>query len=301
MLDKIKCEAFSAVIETGSFEKASKKLCISQSAISQRVRLLEDRLGKILIVRERPCKPTPYGAELYEYLRRASILEKNFLNDTSKKGRKLNPLPIAASIGTFESLVFPVLAKYCLSETLTIDVKIETLSNTVELLKKGEVQACITSEKEIISGCTSVHLGNMVYCFVASESFIRKWFMHGVNRDSLRFAPAVLFNQDEKIHFDFLQNNFGLTKNMIPYHIIPSSDSYINALSYELGYGLVPKCKMNDKINELGIKEISTEYRISIPLYWHQLSYISSSVLTMNNTIITHSKAILANLELGHV
>lgn len=34
MLDKIKCDAFSAVVETGSFEKAGKKLCVSQSAIS---------------------------------------------------------------------------------------------------------------------------------------------------------------------------------------------------------------------------------------------------------------------------
>lgn len=297
MLDKIKCEAFSAVVETGSFEKAGRKLCISQSAISQRIRLLEERLGKILIVRERPCKPTPFGAELYAYLQRASILENSFLKNITDKNTKFRRLPIAASIGTFESLLFPILAKYCLFESLTIDIKIDTLSNTVDLLKKGEVQACVTSEPEMISGCSSVHLGNMVYCIVASESFIEKWFKNGINRESLRNAPSVLFNENEKIHFDFLETHFGLTKNMIPFHIIPSSDSYIAGLSYDLGYGLIPKCKLSQKVWDLGIKEISSEYRISIPLYWHQLSFISSSVLIMNNILINHSKAILASME----
>lgn len=118
---------------------------------------------------------------------------------------KFKPLPIAASIGTFESLLFPILAKYCLSEAITIDVKIDTLCNTFELLKRGEVQACITSESEIIRGCTSVHLGNMVYCLVASENFINKWFKNGINRESLRLAPLVLFNENERIYFDFFR------------------------------------------------------------------------------------------------
>ena len=295
MLDKIKCDAFSAVVETGSFEKAGKKLCVSQSAISQRVRLLEERLGNVLLVRERPCKPTPFGAELFAYLQRVSLLENVFLKSVIDNN-KFKPLPIAASIGTFESLLFPILAKYCLSESITIDVKIDTLCNTIELLKRGEVQACITSESEIIRGCTSVYLGNMVYCLVASENFINKWFKNGINRESLRLAPLVLFNKNERIYFDFLESNFGLKKSMIPFHIIPSTDSYISGLACDMGYGIMPICKINQDLSNQGIKEISKEYRIKIPLYWHQLSYLSPAVSIMNDIIIKHSTTILATV-----
>ncbi|MGV2454620.1 ArgP/LysG family DNA-binding transcriptional regulator [Acinetobacter seifertii] len=295
MLDKIKCDAFSAVVETGSFEKAGKKLCVSQSAISQRVRLLEERLGNVLLVRDRPCKPTPFGAELFAYLQRVSLLENVFLKSVIDNN-KFKPLPIAASIGTFESLLFPILAKYCLSEAITIDVKIDTLCNTIELLKRGEVQACITSESEIIRGCTSVYLGNMVYCLVASESFINKWFKNGINRESLRLAPLVLFNENERIYFDFLESNFGLKKSMIPFHIIPSTDSYISGLACDMGYGIMPICKIKQNLSNQGIKEISKEYRIKIPLYWHQLSYLSPAVSIMNDIIIKHSTTILATV-----
>lgn len=43
--------AFLAVLEEGSFEAAARRLSLTQSAISQRIKALEDRLGQVLIVR----------------------------------------------------------------------------------------------------------------------------------------------------------------------------------------------------------------------------------------------------------
>ena len=43
-------EAFIAVIEEGSFDRAAKRLFITPSALSQRVRALEDRLGASSLV-----------------------------------------------------------------------------------------------------------------------------------------------------------------------------------------------------------------------------------------------------------
>lgn len=51
--------AFIAVIEETSFERAAKRLSVTPSAISQRIKQLEERVGQLLVVRQSPCKPTP--------------------------------------------------------------------------------------------------------------------------------------------------------------------------------------------------------------------------------------------------
>ena len=49
--------AFAAVLEEGSFEAAARRLCVTPSAVSQRIKALEDRLGQVLLVRQPPCRP----------------------------------------------------------------------------------------------------------------------------------------------------------------------------------------------------------------------------------------------------
>ena len=44
--------AFAAVLEEGSFEAAARRLCVTPSAVSQRIKALEDRLGQVLLVRQ---------------------------------------------------------------------------------------------------------------------------------------------------------------------------------------------------------------------------------------------------------
>ena len=58
MIDYPALRAVAAIIQTGSFEKAARVLNVTPSAISQRVKQLEDRLGLVLIVRGTPCTAT---------------------------------------------------------------------------------------------------------------------------------------------------------------------------------------------------------------------------------------------------
>ena len=51
MLDYAALEALAAVISTGSFEGAAGRLHVTQPAISQRIKQLEERMGAVLIVR----------------------------------------------------------------------------------------------------------------------------------------------------------------------------------------------------------------------------------------------------------
>ncbi len=50
-LDAKQMQAFLAVVDSGSFEKAADRLTITPSAVSQRVHALEVHLGSPLVVR----------------------------------------------------------------------------------------------------------------------------------------------------------------------------------------------------------------------------------------------------------
>ena len=53
--------ALEAVADTGAFEAAARRLAVSTSAVSQRIRALESALGRVLVRRGSPSTPTPDG------------------------------------------------------------------------------------------------------------------------------------------------------------------------------------------------------------------------------------------------
>ncbi|WP_165645278.1 LysR family transcriptional regulator, partial [Oharaeibacter diazotrophicus] len=75
MIDYPAAAAVAAVIREGSFERAAAALAITPSAVSQRVRGLEERLGAILVVRGQPCRATELGRALVGHLDRVRLME----------------------------------------------------------------------------------------------------------------------------------------------------------------------------------------------------------------------------------
>ncbi len=74
-------QALDAVIRERGFERAAQKLCITQSAVSQRIKQLEDIFGQPLLVRTVPPRPTEQGQKLLALLRQVELLEEEWLGD----------------------------------------------------------------------------------------------------------------------------------------------------------------------------------------------------------------------------
>src|SRR6476660_6346519 len=74
--------AFAAVIEHGSFDAAAAQLYVTPSAISQRIKALEQRVGQVLVVREKPCKPTTAGIPLVRLAAQTAMLESAAIAET---------------------------------------------------------------------------------------------------------------------------------------------------------------------------------------------------------------------------
>ena len=100
-------QALDAVIRERGFERAAQKLCITQSAVSQRIKQLENMFGQPLLVRTVPPRPTEQGQKLLALLRQVELLEEEWLGDeqtgSTPLGRSRHRLrrPEAARCGHF--------------------------------------------------------------------------------------------------------------------------------------------------------------------------------------------------------
>ena len=78
-LDSAQLNAFATVIDEGSFERAAAVLHVTRSAVSQRIKLLEERVGQVLVRRATPCTPTEAGQALYRHAREVALSEADAL------------------------------------------------------------------------------------------------------------------------------------------------------------------------------------------------------------------------------
>ncbi|POT26083.1 transcriptional regulator [Citrobacter freundii] len=94
--------ALLAVLEYGGFTEASKRLYMTQSAVSQAISALEEELGVSILIRERrkDIQLTPAGCRIVTHLR-AIVSETNAVKEIAEQERK-NPAR-TLRIGCFPS------------------------------------------------------------------------------------------------------------------------------------------------------------------------------------------------------
>ena len=78
-LDPAQLAAFSAVVDEGSFEAAARRLHVTPSAVSQRIKSLESRLGQVVVRRTRPVEPTEAGRVLLRLATQTQLIEHEAL------------------------------------------------------------------------------------------------------------------------------------------------------------------------------------------------------------------------------
>ncbi|MCL6246726.1 LysR family transcriptional regulator ArgP [Acinetobacter sp. ANC 4945] len=291
MLQSKHSEAFLAVAETGSFEQAALRLNITASAVTLRLQTLEKKLGHVLIVRERPCRPTLAGQSLLHYLQHSKLLEHNFLqNLTGQTANAFYQVNIATNADSLATWLLPLLKDLLIEEKIVIHFQVDDQSQTHHLLEAGLVNACVTTESEAMKGCVAEYLGEMHYRFVATPDFIQRWFGQGVTRNALRAAPALIFNEKDDLHTQSIQKNFGLNPSQYPHYFIPSSTAFFDAITMGLGYGWLPDYQSKDLLAAGKLIELSTELSIDLALYWHHWNQQSVQLQKLTAVVLQHAK-----------
>lgn len=270
MFDYKLIEALVTVVEKGGFDKAAKSLHITQSAVSQRLKLLEEHMGQILLVRANPPHLTSSGQDLLKHYRQVKHLEDELLQETATQIQKEHtPMAIAINADSLATWFLGTIQSYILEEKILLDLRVEDQEQTQNLLKNGDVIGCISTQDTPIQGCKHKYIGCMNYHMVAAPHFAKKWFPDGLTKAHTKKAPAIIFNRKDDLHYIFLEQNFGLQQRNIPAHYIPSSERFSEFMVEGLGYGLLPYQQSKPHIQKGQLLDLSPGHTLQVKLYWH--------------------------------
>ncbi|MDH2433371.1 LysR family transcriptional regulator ArgP [Pokkaliibacter sp. MBI-7] len=269
MLDYKLLEALAAVIQQQSFERAADVLCLTQSAVSQRIRLLEERLGQPVLVRSTPIRPTELGQKLFHHVQQVQVLEQSLSTDIRPTTDSYTRLRLAVNADSLAIWLMPVFADLFHEHKVLMELMVEDQDCTLARLKSGEVIGCVSAQDTLVPGCNRLHLGVMDYIWVCTPAFAQRFFASGVNADSLRQAPAVAFDRDDQLHVRFVRQHFNLTAGDIDFHMIPTVEGFIDAIRYGMAYGFVPRSQIRQELASGKLINPTPELKMPVPLYWH--------------------------------
>jgi LysR family transcriptional regulator (chromosome initiation inhibitor) len=267
-IDPRRGAALLAAIDSGSLEQAAVLLHITPSAVSQRIAALEDELGMPLLVRTRPCRATVPGMRVLQFLRRRALLEAEFAADMDAEPG-LVKVALAVNNDTLATWLLPVLAPILLAEHLLVDLVLDNQGHTFALLEQGRAVACIAAAAQPMRGCTVTPLGLMRYRMVASPAFAQRYFPEGLEREAARRAPVMVFDPKDQLQQHFLLRHLGLQEGDYPFHFVPASDPYVQAILLGLGYGMLPQEQCAPLLAAGRLVDLAPELSADVALYWH--------------------------------
>lgn len=293
MLDYKSIEALHAVIELQSFEAAAKKLYITQSAVSQRIKSLETYYGETVLIRIQPYKPTELGKSLIGHFKRVCLLEDTFDQDMKIRATKLR-MAIALNRDSLETWFLDLVDKTDLCQDVLLEILADDQDLTLDYFKKGLVSACLSTSGKEIMGSNVTFLGNMEYLLVASPKFIRKYFptLDDAKKQikSLLDAPALKFDKNDFLHEQYLEKFFGLHKPELHFQIIPSVRGFKQYALLGYGYGLIPKIDIVQELKENKLVQLFNDKVLEVPIFWHSWTVISKVYQKFNADVILHAK-----------
>jgi LysR family transcriptional regulator, chromosome initiation inhibitor len=272
MLDYASLSAIAAVVREGSFERAARALNVTPSAVSQRVKQLEERLGSVLIVRGQPCTATETGRLLCSHVEQVGMLEHELRGALPKltqanadSGRVT--LRVAVNADSLGTWFIGAMAEFLGTEAALLDVALDDQEHTVEWLKSGEVLAAVTAHAQPVQGCNSVTLGRLNYVAVTSPAFMQRYFPQGVTAASLANAPGLTFNRKDQLQSQWIRKVCRRDVD-IPTHWVPSTQAFIDASVAGIGWGMNPASLVKEHLRAGTLVELVPGRTLSVPLYW---------------------------------
>ena len=262
-IDGQQLAAFAAVIEHGSFDAAAAQLHVTPSAVSQRIKALEQRVGQVLVRREKPCVSTPAGTPLLRLAAQTELLESDALVEMSGGSSERTRIAIAVnadSMATWFNAVFEAL------DDVLFDIRIEDQDHSARLLREGAVMGAVTTERSPVPGCRVQPLGVMRYVPVASAGYVRRYLSDGFTAEAVAAASSLAWNRDDALQDMLLRRAFRRSIAR-PIHYVPTAEGFAAAVRAGLGWGMFPESLALAHIADGSFVSIS-DVHLDVPLYW---------------------------------
>lgn len=298
MFDYSALAAVAAVVRTGSFDAAANRLGVTPSAVSQRVKGLEERLGAPLVVRATPCTATAAGQRLCAHFDQVSLLEHDLLSDTPWATADTPSLTLKIAINS-DSLAtwFPAAAaRFAAVQAATLDLILDDEAHTAERLRTGEVLAAVTTTGKAVQGCRTIPLGALRYVATASPAYRDRHFKDGVTHLALSRAPVLRFDPRDALQNLWAMQTLGQVIEA-PTHWAPSTHGFLDLTLAGIGWSLTPEPLAEPLIAEGRLVELEPRTRLDVPLFWRHLRITSHLIDDLTRAVREASSACLVKPE----
>ena len=286
-------EAVAQIIDAQSFEKAAERLCITQSAISQRLRQLETQLGQRLIIRSSPPTLTDAGVKILKYYRQVSHLQEDLLSNLAGNGDDgVASVAIGSNADSLATWLLDALTPLLNNRNTFVEIHIDDQDRTHDLLRDGTVVGCISASAAPIQGCNCIPLGVMTYRCLASPDYKKRYFPAGINRESMLEAPCVEFNNKDDLQREYLSRYFDGGYPQMR-HRVPSTESFLEFIARGFGWGMVPDVQSQQWLKEGKVIELVEGNTLDIPLYWHIWNLRTALSRTLTDALRTEAAKVL--------
>jgi len=287
-------ETVAVVVDEGSLDAAARRLHITPSAVSQRIKTLEEQIGRVLLVRSKPARPTEAGAAIVRLARQAALLEHDAIAalgaDPAEAARIT--VPLAVNADSLATWFLPPLARLSQQHPLVFELHRDDQDFTAGLLEAGTVMGAVTSRATPVAGCRVSPLGAMRYEAVATPAFIARWMPGGPSSRALSAAPLVDFDRRDDLQTQWLRAR-DVDPAAPPRHYVPASGDFATAIKLGLGWGLLPGFQAAEALAEGALVGLGGP-PIDVPLYWQQWNLRSALLEAIAAEIIGEGRRVLA-------
>ena len=295
-IDHAQLRALAAVIREGSFERAALALNVTASAVSQRIKALEERVGKLLVKRTTPTEATAEGQVLVRLAEQTALLERDAFERIGLSDTDLlrASIPVAVNHDSMETW-FPEAAQaFARDNGTTLDLHTEDQDHTAALLRQGAVLGAVTALSEPVQGCQIHALGSMRYAATCTPEFHARHFAKGVTAQALAQAPVLVFNRKDDLQARYAQR---LTGSQQPLHAptwwIPSTRAFVHANLGGLGWTMNPLPLVRRHLDSGRLVYMKARAWEDIPLYWQHWKGEVASMALLTRAILQASSTLI--------
>ncbi|WP_329265149.1 LysR family transcriptional regulator ArgP [Streptomyces sp. NBC_01478] len=276
-----------AVVDEGTFDAAAGALHVTPSAISQRVKALEQRTGRVLLLRTKPVRTTESGQVVVRFARQLARLERDARAELgmSEAGEPTR-VSVAVNADSLATWFLGALTRVPRDLRVCFELRREDEDHTAALLREGLVMAAVTSSPDAVPGCSVRALGLMRYLPVASPEFSETW-LAGPLRDALPEAPVVTFDRLDDFQDAFVRRlRRGQGGASAVRHLVPTSEGFVAAVAAGLGWGMVPEMQAAELLDAGRLVNFAPKRSVDVPLYWQQWKLDSPALAAVAGAVM---------------
>ena len=291
MFDSVQLLTLTTILRHGSLEGAAAEMGVTPSAISQRLKKLEDRAGRALITRTTPCRVTEAGRAVVQHAEDVGLMEARLWRELRKREHGIRRLRIAAGSDSASSWLPAALGLAAIRLwDLAFEVVPDDAGQSAEWLREGSIAAAVSERADPPTGCYSLPLGPMVYLPVLDRTCRTRHFRTGVSGALLREAPLLRFAPRDRLVADWMMRSFGVDR-VQRVHDLPSPAAVVKAGVEGLGWSLSPRPLIRAELAERRLLPLVGPRYPTVPLYWHapkrlraELSQLQASIASAART-----------------